>query len=259
MEYSEEPEINFLPVNKKRYCQLYDLEMSTFTNDINFYLKSAKSSNKILELGCGSGRLSQHLAKENHSLVALDISHEMLKLATFNCSSNIDFICMDMLSFSFSTTFDTIIIPYNTLNLCTTSEKAKQCLQLCREHLSSNGNLLLQLFIPDTNLQLSTAKTFQFQIFSPPEGGKIIKETLKQYDRHSQTLLLEERYRVRPFHKNRQNEDLVNFLSLFAPDYPTWKTLIQKCGFSVDSAYGDYNFIPYSPESNLLLLCATAK
>ncbi len=254
MDYEDEPDILFEPVSSNRYCDFYDLEMGNFTDDVKFYLRSLQSSRNILELGCGSGRLSRHLAANGHSVTAIDISIEMLKQASVHNKKNIHYICMDMLRFSFSTPFDTIIIPYNTLNLLTDSTQVETCFRLCREHLPKDGKLLLQLYLPGRDLKSSTTKTFQFRIFDNPKGGKVIKETLREYHNNSQTLIMEERYRVRPFHGEKKNEDLSHTLTFYTPDHATWITFLQNAGFSTDNAYGDYDMTTFTPGNDTLLL-----
>ncbi len=257
MEYADEPEIQFTPLCNKKYCHFYDIEMSDFTDDVSFYKHTIPSDSTVLELGCGSGRLSRQLAEMGHAVVALDISMEMLEQAVRKRQGPpTNYIRMDMLGFSFNTSFDAIIIPYNTLNLCESAENVKNCLRLCFEHLKSSGKLLLQLYLPGENLTSSTNRSFQFQIFSPPEGGKIIKETLKKYDRDSQSLLLEERYRVRPFQNTKPNEDLHHLLSLYTPEHSTWKNILKDSGFTITCEYGDYELQPVTSTSNILLIDA---
>ena len=89
---------------KNRYintAKLYDLDQrDNLTVDIPFYLKYAKNQNgKILELGCGTGRVSIELAKAGYFVTGLDLSETMLgiykeklKILPKNIQENIELI-----------------------------------------------------------------------------------------------------------------------------------------------------------------------
>ncbi len=259
MDYSKEPELIFTQIDDERYAIFYDLELLNFQEDNTFYLNAINPSQNILELGCGSGRLTHLLAQVPANIVALDKSFIMLARAATHQSDRVHYTCMDMCCFDFSTLFDTIIIPYNTLNLLGSSHHVQQCLQLCHKHLKKKGKLVMQLYVPDKEISKTEGKTFQFQIFEPPTGGKLIKETIKEYRKDTATTILEERYRIRPFQNGVPNEDLNNILTLFTPNYRNWKTLLEASGFSINAQYGDYTLSSFTPESDSCLLLEAGK
>ncbi len=67
--------------NLKRFAaHLYDLEPGDiFKDDIAFYKEKAKESGgPILELGCGTGRVTIPLLEEGNEVWGLDLSADML-------------------------------------------------------------------------------------------------------------------------------------------------------------------------------------
>lgn len=71
--------------------QLYDLEHDEFTDDIDFLLELAGyGKGPILELGCGTGRVLEPLAREGHRVAGLDSSEAMLQAATRRMASFAD-------------------------------------------------------------------------------------------------------------------------------------------------------------------------
>jgi 2-polyprenyl-3-methyl-5-hydroxy-6-metoxy-1,4-benzoquinol methylase len=258
LDYSIEPEEVFFPLSAQRYCEFYDIEMMNFDADLGFYLSALEEKKDILELGCGSGRLSRALATRGHRVTGVDISREMLARASMQDTTDIAYICADMAEISLQKNFDAIIIPYNTLNLLREPGKVELCLQLIRNHLRPNGLLLLQTFLPGQSIPTENAKTFQFQIFKTPDGGKIIKETFKYYRVEEQLIILQERYRVRPI--TGKTEDLIHTLYLLALPYEAWIRLITGAGFTINAQYGDYTLSPFiAGKDSRLLLTARAR
>ncbi|MDD3814987.1 MAG: methyltransferase domain-containing protein [Desulfocapsaceae bacterium] len=249
----KEPDEVFLPLSSERYCQFYDMEMTDFHADLPFYLERIKGPDTVLELGCGTGRLCRQLAASGADITAIDLSLSMLHLAKLKAAAtNISYVCMDMTELALSRKFDTVIIPYHTLNLLVTADKIIKCLKQIRTVLKKDGRLLLQLFIPDqTIMDLGTKKLFQFQILEQAGGGKIIKETRRSYTREQ--LTLEERYRVRPLQAGATNEDLSHTLYLAAFPEEKWQALLRDSGFTIHQQFSGYKFAPFKPGNSSCL------
>jgi 2-polyprenyl-3-methyl-5-hydroxy-6-metoxy-1,4-benzoquinol methylase len=241
----QEPDEIFLPLSSERYCRFYDLEMADFQADLPFYRERITASDAVLELGCGSGRLCRQLAATGANITAIDLSLPMLRLAKMKGSVGISYLCMDMTALALARHFDTVIIPYHTLNLLLTEEQIKKCLEQVRTVLKGDGSLLLQIFIPDqTLLNLGSKKLFQFQIMELPDGGRIIKETRRGYD--DEQLTLEERYRVRPRQPGAVNEDLSHTLHLSAFSAEKWQRLLNNSGFTIRHQFSGYELAPFT-------------
>lgn len=60
---------------------------------VELLTKDIKPGITVLEIGCGTGYFSKELVKTNSKIIAIDISYDLLKIASANCrSSNITFI-----------------------------------------------------------------------------------------------------------------------------------------------------------------------
>ena len=156
MEYADEPRLLFTPLDEKDYSSFYSLEMDGFADDAPFYTSLLHKEDRVLELGCGTGRLTRLLAQSCGHITGIDCSLEMLRLASHEKHDNVVYRHMDMLDLSFPSPFDTIIIPYNTLNLLKTRERVEKCLHLCRECLKKKGILAMQLHMPDPATRAAT-------------------------------------------------------------------------------------------------------
>lgn len=261
MEYADEPRLHFSQLSVHDYCEFYRLEMDDYLSDLPFYQTMIQPSDRVLELGCGTGRITRQLAPFCQRITGIDSSPTMLdmarkiKPATHLQGVNIVYEQQDMLDFSFPSCFDVIIIPYNTLNLLSESTRVETSLTLCRKHLSPKGRLGVQLYHPDAKLLATfhSQKLFQFKIMADGFGGKVIKESLKSYDLKSSTLHVEERYRVRPCREEKPNRDLSHTYTLFAPLLPVWLELFSTCGFTIDQCSGTPDGDPFKQESDTSL------
>ena len=229
--------------------------MRGYTADLAFYLRFIDKDTTVLELGCGTGRLSRLLAPYTRTLTGLDLSPGMLDRARASSPSpNTRFEQGDMRDFSLGNLYGAIIIPYNTLNLAGSMENAARCLQCCRNHLSPGSSLLLPLYLPQARLLMnSDEKLFQFAIFD--DGPKkLIKETLKSYSPENETTHLEERYRIRYFDDRSRNRDLKHAMLLFTPHRDTWVNLVEQAGFSCTNTWSAFDCTQKSTSASSLLL-----
>ncbi len=248
--YEDEPKDTFEPLTSDDYCAFYEYEMSLFTKDIPFFTKYLKPSEIVLELGVGSGRLASSLSKSGYNILGIDISLSMLKLA--RKKYNLKLACMDIKQLCFAKKFDHIFAPYNLLNILCEEVTINKCLEQCWYSLSSSGYLSADIFVVSEHSELSqNGKSFQFQVINY-EGGKIIKEIVRQYISDQKIIEVEERYRLRPYNKN--NKDYNNCFKIAAFSLAEWKNIFNAHNFQIVNQYGDYNFSPVNKNSSQLLI-----
>jgi SAM-dependent methyltransferase len=252
--YDDEPETHFSPLTEALYSDLYEIEMEDFRDDIGFYSKYLPEKCSILELGCGTGRVTHTLAGKDRKVTGIDTSLHMLNKAAERNNDNCSYICMDIRQLAFKLFFDAILIPYNTLNLLYKKTDALSCLKECRSLLTDGGKLYLQLYIPDNQLRSHKGNIFQFQMFNRPGGGKIIKESLKQYSSQTKTITVEERYRIRPTQRLGDNQDWNHLFSIAALSHEEWLSLFSQAGLHVVKAFGSYDLTLYDGNSSCLLV-----
>lgn len=242
-----------------RYTALYDLELGDFRDDLPFYRHHLPAEPcAILELGCGTGRVSRALAGDGHRLTGIDRSLPMLAAAA-RAATGPHYACMDITALALRSTFGAIIAPYNTLNLLTRPEDLRACLSQVRRLLARKGVLLLQLYLPDQELRdLAGKKRFQFRIFGRPNGGQVIKEILKSITPPSCLVEITEQYRLR-FRKEQPDEDWQYSYQILGYGFAQWLEIFTGQGFRLEAAYGDYALTPFVPGEHTTLLIALKK
>jgi SAM-dependent methyltransferase len=195
-DYHQEPEERFEPLPDHLAVAFYQAELVDYSQDVSFYLNHLAKSRQVLELGCGTGRIANLLGSKHRQICGLDISHDMLCEAKGK-NPFCTFVCMDMTSIAFSSTFDGAFIAYNTLNLLTNESDLRQCFEGCHKFLTTGSPLLLQLYIPTNEVIERQRPSFQFQIFEYQARHKLIKEIRQQYHRESHLLYIDECFRLR--------------------------------------------------------------
>ncbi|HEY1757095.1 MAG TPA: class I SAM-dependent methyltransferase [Bryobacteraceae bacterium] len=122
------------------------------TEDIPFYSAWAgRCAGDILELGCGSGRITEALATNGRcDVVGVDLSPRQLELARRRLAAlgphalkRIDLVVGDMTSMSLGRQFALIVIPYSGLLELRTSDQRVSTLDVCRRHLQEGGTLVI--------------------------------------------------------------------------------------------------------------------
>jgi SAM-dependent methyltransferase len=235
--YDAEPEDVFEALPEGLYRQFYDLEMAETCEDAYHWDRTLPSGN-ILELGCGSGRVTRSLIRSNRQLVAIDLSTSMLTQAQ-NFFRDIPprqrpaLLRMDMTAPAFKpASFDGIVIPWNTLNLLP-CDAIKHCLSSCHKLLRTDGLLGLHLHIPGDDFCARTSRTFQFKMFAMENGGRLIKETLRKFNPQEERIEIEERYRLRPMKKGEENRDFSTEYTICGWKRTRWRELFAECGLQV--------------------------
>jgi SAM-dependent methyltransferase len=120
-------------------------------NDVPFYLARLPSSGAhVLELGCGTGRVTVPLAQHCASLHGIDHSEAMLRICRGKLAaagvSNAEILLGDIADFRFEQAFDFIIAPYRVLQNLETDSQVQGLFSGIRRHLRPGGRCILNTF-----------------------------------------------------------------------------------------------------------------
>lgn len=146
-----EPELYDLlfPSARDGACLRDEVQRERIIAAERFYLDEARRGNgRVLELGCGSGRLTILIAQSGIEIVGADLSNSMLEAARAKAAAagvQVEFVLADMRCFDLPGQFSAIFIPGNSLLHLLTIEDLKQCFRSVRRHLAPNGRLVFDI------------------------------------------------------------------------------------------------------------------
>ncbi|MGB5220798.1 MAG: class I SAM-dependent methyltransferase [Polyangiales bacterium] len=83
--------------------------------DVDFYRAVCAGAHRVLELGCGSGRILAALSDEVAELTGVDSSEDALALARRSLPASVELRRGDMETFDVGGGFDRVLVPFNGL------------------------------------------------------------------------------------------------------------------------------------------------
>jgi SAM-dependent methyltransferase len=153
-------------LKQEQWRKLYDLPslydaMVTPGPCEAFYRELACSTGgPILELACGTGRLTIPLALDGHDLVALDASSSMIRAARAKAEAKraeVEFVLDDMRGFDLGRRFSLVIVSCNSLAHLTANDDIAECLNRIAKHLAPGGLLAFDVVNPNIRDLTQTA------------------------------------------------------------------------------------------------------
>ncbi|MFS0727681.1 class I SAM-dependent methyltransferase [Paenibacillus sp. 1P07SE] len=131
-------------------------------SDVTYYAGRLKdTAGRVLEVGCGSGRVLIPLLQAGIQAEGIDNSPAMLASCRNKCrEAGISPVLHegDMSSFDLDACYDAIIIPGGSIQLIETREHLVQALACYHKHLCNDGILVLDTFL-QTDFSQHTTKT----------------------------------------------------------------------------------------------------
>src|SRR5258708_2706159 len=131
--------------------------------ELGFYSRHAiTSGGPVLELACGTGRLTIPLSKSGLDITGIDIAESMLDVArekAVQSRAAPTLVNADARSFSLGRKFGMIFFPNNSLGHLHTLDDIRSCFSCVREHLTEGGLFIIDFFNPSLALLMRDPAT----------------------------------------------------------------------------------------------------
>jgi SAM-dependent methyltransferase len=250
------------------FAASYDLEYGTTRVDLAFYVGLATAARPpVLELACGTGRVTLLIAQAGVPITGVDSSQEMLARARAKVDAAgtlpVTLVEGDMRTFQLDERFGLAIIPARSFLHLLTPEDHVAALRNVRAHLLDGGRLALNFFVPDLRTIVEHAESTLGQSLSyshkfddPETGQEVLVWRSLQHETYRQRIYAHFVYEwvdeagatVARRHKH---------YTLCYIHRNEMEHLLARCGFKVEALYGDFEGAPFDAESTEMVWVAT--
>ena len=208
----------------------------------------------VLDLGCGTGKMTLELASRGYDMTGIDYSTEMLDIARSAAEENghdILWLCQDMREFELYGTVDATVCCLDCINHLEDTNDLEKCFSLVHNYLIPDG-----IFVFDINGRYKFENIYADNTYALEEdGGFCVWENY--YDEESRICdflitLFEEcpdgRYRR---HEESQSERMYTLAEI--------KKSLEKTGMEFMYALGDLDFSPGGDECERIYIVAKCR
>lgn len=236
-------------------AEFYDMEFAERNHELPFFRHLARAADgPVLEVACGTGRLTLPIAREGVDITGLDVSPTMLAKARLNAAATgaeIDWLEQDCREMRLPRRFALIFSATNAMQHLLDVASACAFLRRAGEGLLPGGKLVVDVFNPSLPKLLKTpADRHVLKTIPHAEGGPITVEVASQYASDTQVLHFDLHYlRTGQLLRTKQ----VNMRVFFPQEL---LALCQLNGLRVVERLGDYDGSPFTAGSpKQILVC----
>ncbi len=218
--------------------------------DIPFYKSLCKKYNgNILELMCGTGRVSLPLIDDGINLTCVDYSQEMLDVfAKKTVGKNTSLICQDICELDIAKKFDFIFIPFNSFTEITDKEKRRKAIKSIFKHLADDGDFFITLYNPAYRLKSVDGKIKCIGKFDIPEDRTLIVTHYNSYNQPDNLVYGTQFYEIYDNKNKLIDKRFLNIsFSIITKDEII--EMSTELGFRFKALYGDYSFGEFNENS----------
>ncbi len=241
----------------------YDLEHAGYQEDVDLYLNYALAAGSpVLELGCGTGRLLEPLARRGIEVVGVDSSPAMLtrarhRLQASNLIQHAELLEADARTLRLNRLFRLAFVALNSFAHFITRQDQRAALTTLYQHLLPAGTLILDLPNADVRrYQQADGQLFHQGTWTDESQHIIVSHLIAATsDPETHVLHLTHFYDIHPQAGPLRRIVTESALALLSPGEA--ELLVESCGFHINHLFGDYDLNPCADTSPRLIIVAT--
>jgi SAM-dependent methyltransferase len=238
-----------------------------FDFDLPFYEAYARlCGGPVLELGCGTGRLTIPLARAGIEMAGIDNSAPMLELCARALAENklqdeVRLTLADMTSFALpGKEFGLVFIALRSFMHLLQSSEQSACLAQVHKHLRPGGFFIADVVAPD--LKILAERPSQFYTtrreFDLPNGNRVVRQTrLLAHDPVKQIRHFEFKFEEYDRAGGLALERRVPVSTRYIFRYEM-ALLLKDAGFDLIDLFRDYDKNPYDGSGEMIVVAAKA-
>jgi len=233
----------------------YDAEYGDIDDAGAFFLTLAESCGpRVLDLGCGTGRIAIPLAKRGKQVIGLEHSAAMLAHARAKAGDlPIRWVEGDFRAYDLKETFDLIVSCGHAFQALLAEADQSAFLRCARAHLAPGGLLAFDTRnTAPVHLQVSGREEF-WHSFTLPDGRIVDVSGIETYDPPTGVM----HYRtIRTGRADGRRRETSLRIKFTAPN--DLRRLARLSGLQIDRLYGDFQGGPLTPDSAEIVVVARA-
>ncbi len=228
-----------------RDAREYDLIVGNYNADRPLIEQWARRlGDPMLDLACGTGRMTIQLAQLGFEVTGVDITPEMLELAQEKAAEagvSAAWVLADARSFQLGKQFAYIFMLENVFQFLLTRADQEAMLARVREHLQPDGKFMFETRNP-TQRFLAEGLHPEAQHFATSGGRRLVVTEQQRYDPTTQIQHYVSRRRWRNSNGQETERTVQTALRYVYPQ--ELEALLYYNGFEIDVCYGDWEQNP---------------
>ncbi|WHT48480.1 methyltransferase domain-containing protein [Sporosarcina thermotolerans] len=233
---------NIFEKNLEKYAdpEMYDHLYDRYQKDLNIILKWAEKDQTIIELACGTGRLTIPMAQRGFQMIGVDLHEGMLARARQKAEEQgiaIDFVQQDCTELNLPVKSSLAFMTGNSFQHFLTNEAQDALFQYLSKHLKDGG-----IFIFDTRnpvlKELSVVDEYEDK-YVDKNGKQVIESHRDGYDHLTQ--ILDCRTHRRFYRDSTLIAEEQDGISLRYSFPKEMERLIAANGFDIVHIFGDWD------------------
>jgi ubiquinone/menaquinone biosynthesis C-methylase UbiE len=238
------------------YAPFYDWEnaQTLGRRDVPFWRRVAmQATGPVLELGCGTGRMSRPLAEAGVDLVGIDRSAPMLERARVRSAKASRYVLIrgDIRALPFrARAFSMVLAPYGILQSLIRPKDLTATLASVARVMKPGATFGIDL-VPDVPQWREYRN--KLQLAGPGNGAHLtLIESVRQ-DRARRLTTFTQCYVERRGRRTREHRFDLTFRTLAVPQMTRQ---LERAGFAVQTALGDYQGRPWDDRADVWIILA---
>jgi SAM-dependent methyltransferase len=236
--------------------------------DVALYARVCHGAQRVLELGCGYGRVSVPLAVAGAEVSGVDVHEGLLALAERRSRAEpgavrarLTWLHGDMRDPPVQGLFDRVIIPFSGLYCLPDEADVLRCLRAARAHLREGGKLVFDGYAAD-GFHLDTAPEdhpddqLDYVALIAVAGVAYDVYERSTWDRDAQRMVATY---VHVPDGGAPDDAIVYEIPQRYLLSGQVSPLLEAAGFRLDAMYGDFAGAPYDADSELMIVSASVR
>ncbi len=238
-------------------AEFYDIEFSTRDREIPFFRKQAQASGgPILEVACGTGRITLPIASDGIEVSGLDVSAPMIERARMHAESaglQVHWYIQDCRDIRIDSRFALVFSATNAMQHLLEIESVCAFLTSARRVLRPGGTLIIDVFHPNiAKLFRKANQRYVHKTITPPDGVPIMIEAASHYQSDTQILQFDLYYMRAGKHIRTKH---VNMRCFFPEEL---RAICLHNGFKIKERFGNYDESSFHANSSKQILVLEA-